>query len=617
MMRRTTLLKIGWPAWAPAAARPAARGLAALALSTALAAAAPATTPAAASASPPGSAPAAPEVAATEVRAASVDAVFAAFDRTTSPGCALGVIRDGRLIYARGYGMANLEHGVPITTTTVFDIGSTSKQFAAASIVLLSLDGRLSIDDDIRKHLPEIPAYRRPITIRHMLNHTSGLRDYLELMALTGVHFDGVATAEDALAIIARQKDTNFLPGDEYLYSNSGFFLLSEIVKRVSGKTLRGFARERIFDPLDMRQTHFHDDHTLIVPRRATGYAPLDAGGFRIDMSGFEQTGDGSVLTTVEDLARWDRNFYDPNVGGRAMLEALHTRGVLTSGQPLDYALGLVVDEYRGLKRVSHGGSWAGYRAQLMRFPDERFSVVCLCNLATSNPSALARKVAELYLAARLAAAPESGESAAAGGAPAAGGEAATGPPAAAVVALSTARLEALAGVYRNPRTEEILKIFVESGRLKGRAHGETFDLAPIAPDRFRVQDDEQEITFETPAGPGPRRARVSPGRGPVKVLEAITPVRPGPAQLAAYAGSYHSDELQARFELVVEKDGLHLRGKNLPKEALEPTVPDVFVADELTLKFERGKGRRVTGFSLGAGRIRSIRFVRQAAGAP
>ncbi|MGH9750406.1 MAG: serine hydrolase domain-containing protein, partial [Candidatus Polarisedimenticolia bacterium] len=358
---------------------------------------------------PAWSAPAEPGPAPGGDPAVAVDAVFAPFDRTGSPGCALGVVRDGRLIQARGYGMANLEHGVPITPTTVFDIGSTSKQFAAASIVLLALDGKLSLDDDIRRHLPGIPAYRRPITIRHMLNHTSGLRDYLELMGLTGVNFDGVATAEDALAILVRQRDTNFPPGDEYLYCNSGFFLLSEIVRRVSGKTLREFARERIFEPLEMRQTHFHDDHTMIVPRRATGYAPVDGGGFRIDMSGFEQTGDGSVLTTVEDLARWDRNFYDPKVGGRAMLDALHTRGRLNDGGTIDYALGLVVDEYRGLKRVSHGGSWAGYRAQLMRFPDERFSVICLCNLSTSNPTALARRVADIHLADRFTKPPEGG----------------------------------------------------------------------------------------------------------------------------------------------------------------------------------------------------------------
>ena len=601
-----------------------------LPIASAVGIAAPAGLAAADIAAPGLAAPADLHAAATpaEGTTAKVDAVFAAFDTTTSPGCALGVIRDGRLVYARGYGMANLELGVPIAPGTVFDIGSTSKQFAAASIVLLALDGKLSIDDDIRKYLPEIPAYKRPVTIRHMLNHTSGLRDYLELMGLTGVHFDGVSTSEEALEIIARQKDTNFLPGDEYLYSNSGFFLLSEIVKRVSGKTLRAFAQERIFDPLEMRQTHFHDDHTLIVPRRATGYSPLPGGGFRIDMSGFEQTGDGSVMTTVEDLARWDRNFYDPKVGGQKMLDALHTRGLLTSGEKLDYALGLVVDEYRGLKRVSHGGSWAGYRAQLMRFPDERLSVICLCNLATSNPSSLARKVSEIYLAERFTR-PSEDATAAAGsatattgsgaGAAAAGSGAGPGGGAApgegtAPATLSAADLAARAGIYRNPQTEEILKVSVQDGRLKGTAYGESFDLVPLGKDRFRVEGEETEIAFEGVAG-GPRRARVSEGRGPARLLEAITPVSPTPQQLAGYAGSYDSDELQTRFVLVLEKDGLHLRGKGLPKEALVPTVSDVFIAGELSLRFERDARKRVTGFTLGAGRIRNIRFVRQAAG--
>ena len=207
-----------------------------------------------------------------------IDSVFVGFDKTTSPGCALGVYNAGRVVYARGYGMANLEHGVPITSRTVFDLGSTSKQFTALSIFLLEQDGRLSLDDEVREWIPEVPRYAKPLTIRHLLHHTSGLRDYLTLMWLRGVNFDGVTTAGDALSIITRQRETNFEPGSEYLYSYSGYFLLSEIVRRVSGKSLAEFARARIFAPLGMHATHFHDDHTMIVPSRATGYAPRESG---------------------------------------------------------------------------------------------------------------------------------------------------------------------------------------------------------------------------------------------------------------------------------------------------------------------------------------------------
>ena len=327
-----------------------------------------------------------------------VDAVFVAYDKPDSPGCALGVIKDGKLIYTRGYGRANLEHNIANGSQIVYDIGSTSKQFAAASIVLLAQQGKLSIDDEVRKYITELPMYQKPLTIRHMLNHTSGLRDYLTLFGLSGVDFDSTTGDKEALNIIVRQKQLNFAPGEDWLYSNSGFFLLSQIVKRVSGKTLAQFAKENIFDLLGMKNTHFHDSHTMIVPKRATGYVPAPS-GFEIAMSNFEQTGDGAVYTTIEDLLLWDQNFYQPKVGGQAMLDQLQTLGTLNNGKKLDYALGLFVDQYKGLRRVQHGGSWAGYRAELMRFPEQKFTVACLCNLATANPTNLATKVADIYLA--------------------------------------------------------------------------------------------------------------------------------------------------------------------------------------------------------------------------
>lgn len=320
-----------------------------------------------------------------------VDAVFAAFGPAT-PGCALGVYRDGRIAYARGYGLANLEHRIPITPQTVFDIGSTSKQFTAASILLLAQDGKLSVDDALLKWIPELPAYAQSMTIRHLLHHTSGIRDYLTLMSLRGIDFDGITTDRDALDLITRQKEANFAPGSEHLYSNSGYFLLGEIVKRASGKPLPAFAQERIFGPLRMRNTHFHDDHTMIVPLRATGYS-ASSSAYAISMSGFEQTGDGAVMTTIEDLLLWDRNFYDAVVGGTQLQRELHVRGVLTRGDTIAYARGLSLGEYRGLRTVRHGGSWAGYRADLLRFPEERTSFAVLCNLGNSTPSRLADRV--------------------------------------------------------------------------------------------------------------------------------------------------------------------------------------------------------------------------------
>jgi CubicO group peptidase (beta-lactamase class C family) len=529
--------------------------------------------------------------------ASRVANIMAAYDRPDSPGCTVGVIKNGAFVLLRGYGMANLEHGVPLGPDTVFDIGSTSKQFSAAAIVLLAQDGRLSLDDDVRKHLPEMPDYGRPVTIRHLLNHTSGLRDYLELMELAGWNFEDVSTDDDALSIIVRQRELNFEPGAEYLYSNSGFFLLSVIVKRVTGQSLRAFATERIFRPLGMKDTHYHDDHTEIVARRATGYSPRKDGGFRIDMSFFEQTGDGSVYTTVRDLLRWDRNFYEGTVGGRGLVEQLTTPGKLRDGQPLHYALGLSIDRHKGLARVSHGGSWAGYRAELMRFPEQRLSVACLCNLSTARPSRLATEVAEAHLGAALAPSVE----AAVGRPERTGG-----------VALSPAELQALAGSYRSPASGLVRRLRVDGGKLKIEAFGGTYELTPAEGRTFRLVDGplDLEVRFEETAS-GRRMRETSPPR-PATVWHAVELVTPSAAELAAYAGRYSSPELDAAYTVEVKDGGLALRGRRMDA-LLTPTVRDEFTQGSMVVRFERDAQGRATGFLLGQDRIRNLRFGRSA----
>lgn len=247
---------------------------------------------------------------------ARIDSIFVAYDKPDSPGCALGVYRDGQIAYARGYGMADLERNVPITPRTVFDIGSTAKQFAAATIVMLADDGKLSLDDDLRRHIPELPAYEQPITIRQMLHHTSGLRDYIDLLTLAGERLDGVTTADEALAMLVRQRELNFTPGSAHLYSNSGYFLFSIIVERVTGRSLREVAQERIFTPLGMTHTEYLGSYDDLIPHRAIAYAPRPDKRLRVDVSRWAQLGDGAIFTTVEDLLRWDENFYTARVGG-------------------------------------------------------------------------------------------------------------------------------------------------------------------------------------------------------------------------------------------------------------------------------------------------------------
>lgn len=334
-----------------------------------------------------------------EKSAAAVDEVFSDLAQPGSPGCALAVYRDGKIIYAKGYGLANIEENVAITPQTVFDIGSTSKQFTAASILLLQKQGKLSLNDDIRKYIPELPSYGPKITILNLLNHTSGLRDYLTLMELAGINIDSVTTDADALALIVRQKALNFAPGSDWLYSNTGFFLLSVIVQRASGKTLREYAAENIFVPLDMTHTQYRDNHALLIANRALAYDQQEnKAGYTLDVSYFEQTGDGAVHTSVEDLLKWDENFYSPRVGGKEFLGEIQEHGKLSNGKVLDYAKGLFLQDYRGLPTVSHGGAWGGYRAELLRFPAQHLSVACLCNVGNAGPTRRAHQVADIYL---------------------------------------------------------------------------------------------------------------------------------------------------------------------------------------------------------------------------
>jgi CubicO group peptidase (beta-lactamase class C family) len=418
---------------------------------------------------------------------ARVDRIFAAYDRTDSPGCAVGVYRDGRVVLARGYGMANLELNVALTPQSVLDIGSTSKQFTATSVVLLAQQGKLSLDDDIRKYIPELPNYGKTITIRHILTHTSGIRDYLTLWGLAGVDDADLTTEDDALQLIVRQRELNFMPGEQWLYSNSGFFLASVIVKRVSGKSLAHFAEEQIFRPLGMTHTRYNDDHMAVIPNRATGYAPRPDGGFATSMSNFEQTGDGAVQTSIEDLIKWDENFYHPTVGGDALLKALQTVAVLNDGKKQTYALGLTVDAYRGLRTVSHGGSWAGYRAELMRFPDQHFSVTTLCNLANTNPTLLSRRVAEIFLGDKMTTA----DVMTAGNQGRPQQPPATWSPAA-------AELASFAGTYYSPELETTYTLRVENGKLLVlRRRAAPVELAPSSPDSFRARGLQFSFTRE------------------------------------------------------------------------------------------------------------------------
>ena len=326
-----------------------------------------------------------------------VDAVFATWDRTTSPGCALGVFSGGRIIYERGYGMADLENDVAISPASMFYVGSVSKQFTAAAAALAIQQGALALDDSIRKYLPELPPYADAITVRHLVHHTSGLRDYNTLLSIAGRRGDEAYDNPTVLRITARQKALNFPPGTEYLYSNTGYTLLALLVERATKKPFAEYADTIIFKPLGMPDTHFHTDAGRLVKRRANAYTVRGDGSVRLDTPSNERAGAGGVFTSVRELLHWDENFYTGKVGGAALIAQLETPGRLADGTTLSYAWGLQIGAYRGRRIVEHSGSLGGYRAHLMRFPEAHTSFAALCNLAI-NPGGLLRQAADVVL---------------------------------------------------------------------------------------------------------------------------------------------------------------------------------------------------------------------------
>ena len=330
-----------------------------------------------------------------------IDAVFADLDRTNSPGCALAVIKDGRIVYSRGYGMADLEHGIANRPETVFYIGSVSKQFVTMCILLLEEKGLIGLDDDVRKYFPELPDYGHTITVSNLIHHTSGIRDYLTLWSLAGNNYLDNMENEVVYDLICRQKELNFEPGTKYLYSNSCYFMMALLVEKVTGSPISDFAQKEIFGPLAMTNTLFYDDNKKLIPNRAFGYDRNSEGSFDNMMMRFDLVGSGGIYSTVEDLLRWDQNFYE-NVlgkGGPGIIAKMETNGKYKDGSEVDYAFALVNGRYRGLRTVSHGGALGGYRAHYVRFPDQSFSVVILGNLAQLQPSRRSYQVADIYLA--------------------------------------------------------------------------------------------------------------------------------------------------------------------------------------------------------------------------
>ena len=485
---------------------------------------------------------------------ADVDPIFARWNTLTTPGCAVAAAVDGNPVLAKGYGMADLERDVNITPETIFEAGSVSKQFTAAAVLLLARDGKLSIDDPVRKYIPELPDYHVPLTIRHLLTHTSGLRDWGSVEEIAGwPRTSRVYTHAHVLDIVSRQKELNFAPGTRWSYSNTGYNLAAMIVSRVSGESFADFTRERIFEPARMVHTSWRDDHTRVVKQRALAYVERDR-EFHTDMPFEDVFGNGGLLTTVGDLLQWDEHFAAPRVGDAAFVALQQQPATFTDGRPVGYAFGLFVANADGIRIIEHSGSTAGYRAHLLRMPDQRVSVAVLCNAATARATNYAHEVADRLLATHPNTVPAD-------------------PP-----ALEDVPTSGSATVWRN----------VDNGLVIARAPaGSTWSIGGdrlIVTDRYAVR----------------------------QVFARVAKAHPSATDLEAFAGTYTSDEAEARLTVRVDRRLLTIGRRPAAAFTLQPLYADAFSAPEFgTVIFRRDPNGRVAAMSVVADRVWDLRFAR------
>jgi len=529
--------------------------------------------------------------------AVSIDSIFAKWDKPGVPGCTLGIMKDGKLIYARGYGMANLEYGIRNTSNSVFRIGSTSKQFTAACIIRLAEQGKLSLDNTLDKFYPEFPAYAEKITIRHLLNHTSGIRDYLILSYLKGLGDDDYYTDDDVMQWLTHQTELNFQPGEEHLYSNSGYWLLGQIVNKAAGMPMADYAAKEIFKPLGMNNTHFHTDHTQIVKKRASGYEP-DGAGYKICMTTLGLIGDGGVFTTVNDLKKWDDAYYKSDVLSRRFWNMMTERGILNNGDTLDYACGLVVSTHKGLKTISHGGAFVGYRTQLLRFPEQHFSVAILTNRADANPSRMAYKVADIFLADKYTDKTEKQPAKKQN-------EPATKPD-----VIFT--LKQLTGTFSiEPGVDMELKIKNDTLNITQLWNNSSYNVVAKNGNTYQIPG-EASISFVfSELKDGIAHVMTIHQNGGKAVCQRKKEVDLSGIDLADYAGNYYSTELDVTYIITLADNSLKLKIRNHERADMNIIDVDQYSSNGTILRFSR-QNDKVSGFYLDAGRVKNLGFVKK-----
>ena len=529
----------------------------------------------------------------------AIDSIFSDWNKADVPGCALGIIKDGALIYSKGYGLANMEYDIPNSGSAVFRIGSTSKQFTAACIVLLAEQGKLSLDNNLKSLFPDFPSYAEKITIRQLLNHTSGIRDYLMISYLKGLNDDDYYTDGDVMNWLTNQSDLNFNPGKEFLYSNSGYWLLGQIVKKVSGKNMADFAHEEIFGPLAMNNTHFHNDHTQIVKNRASGYVPSGNDDYKISMTTLDMIGDGGIFTTINDIKKWDDSYYNSNVLSKKFWDMMTQQGILNSGEVIDYASGLFIDEYKGLKTIRHGGAFVGFRAELLRFPEQRLSIAIFANRGDANPSRMANQVADLLLKEHLTNVGVENQDQ-------------KDVRKDEFVHLKTNELENFSGHYWNNTSSLARRVYVKNDTLRYfRSETNESKLVPISKNEFKMINVQADVLvkFEVNEQGENTMSFIANGGKPSISIEYMPKVYTKD-ELLQLSGRYYSSELDVYYSLKPEDDLLMLYINDSKKSSLSPIMKNLFSNDDYGIfQFNNDDEGRLSSFRLAAGRVKNLNF--------
>lgn len=523
-----------------------------------------------------------------------IDSLFAEWSDPNKPGASVAVVQNGKIVFKKGYGMANLEYGIPNSPSIIFHIASVSKQFTAFAILLLAEEGKLSIDDDVRKYIPEVPDFGKTITLRHLVTHTSGMRDQWNLLAMAGWRLDDVITREHVLTLVSLQKELNFNPGDEYFYCNTGFTLLAEVVARVSGKSFAEFTRERIFNPLAMSSTLFYDDHEKIVKNRAYSYASHKE-GYKKSVLSYANVGATSLFTTVEDLSLWAINFKTLKVGSAYIIDQMNTLAILNNGKTFGGAMGQFVNTYKGLNQIQHGGADAGYRSYLGRFPDQDFAVIVFSNFGGFNPGAKALQVADLYLAKQYVE---------------------TKPAERAkpkYIKLSARQLEVFTGTYWNEKEIYSRKIYVKRDTLRySRGENNESPLVAINENVFQMLSVDVDLKVKFEKTNNTRTMIVTIDGGDPSLFEAYIPTPYTASELQSFVGNYYSDELKTTYTVELKNDKLVISHMRTGNADLTHTKGDLFQANRWYLgniEFARDANKVITGFKATNGRVRNLWF--------